>query len=145
MIFVQLQNHTSSQSVKHFHSPCSTNDSDVHNGTTRSCRQNFSMDVIVSNKVIGKTFNGTLSISATLLAGRLNLALYFDGATQASHRNHLYSSLRSFTFVHIYLLICRIDYVSVRDRIEIYSQKQYVFQKNKPKPIVNDRAKWNPY
>ena len=52
---------------------------------------NFSMDLVISNTVIGGTFNGTLSISATLLAGILNLALYFDGATQVSLKSDLHN------------------------------------------------------
>ena len=52
---------------------------------------NFSMDLVISNTVIGGTFNGTLSISATLLAGILNLALYFDEATQVSLKSDLHN------------------------------------------------------
>ena len=34
--------------------------------------------------------------------------------------------------------------IRVRDQIGIYSQNQYLFQKNKLSPMFKDRAKWNP-
>ena len=33
----------------------------------------------------------------------------------------------------------------LQDRIEIYSQKQYLFQRNKSWTIIKDRAKQNPH
>ena len=64
---------------------------------------NFSMDLIISNTVVRGTFNGTQSISATLLAGILNLALYFGGATQVSLKSDLHDiNLKISAGIHLF-------------------------------------------
>ena len=48
---------------------------------------NFSLDVVVGgDTVLGGAFNGTLSVSGTLVAGVRGLALYFDGTRQVCQR-----------------------------------------------------------